>query len=66
MEICLNGLSRNVEENVTLKELLEQEGYRMERIAVEMNGEIIPKSRYAEVLIHSGDVIEVVSFVGGG
>ena len=66
MEICLNGLSRNVEENVTLKELLEQEGYRMERIAVEKNGEIIPKSRYAEILLHSGDVIEVVSFVGGG
>lgn len=66
MELCLNGLSRNVEENVTLKELLEQEGYRMERIAVEKNGEIIPKSRYAEILLHSGDVIEVVSFVGGG
>ncbi|MCF2554050.1 sulfur carrier protein ThiS [Faecalicatena contorta] len=66
MEICLNGLSRNVEENVTLKELLEQEGYRMERIAVEKNGEIIPKSRYAEILLHSGDIIEVVSFVGGG
>ena len=66
MELCLNGLSRNVEENVTLKELLEQEGYRMERIAVEKNGEIIPKSQYAEILLHSGDVIEVVSFVGGG
>ena len=66
MELCLNGLSRNVEENVTLKELLEQEVYRMERIAVEKNGEIIPKSRYAEILLHSGDVIEVVSFVGGG
>lgn len=66
MELCLNGLSRNVEENVTLKELLEQEGYRMERIAVEKNGEIIPKSRYAEILLHSGDVIEVVSFAGGG
>lgn len=36
------------------------------RIAVEKNGEIVPKAQYAETILHDGDVVEVVSFVGGG
>ena len=50
----------------TLLVYLEQEGYQTNRIAVEKNGEIIPKSCYKETLLHSGDVLEIVSFVGGG
>ena len=36
------------------------------RIAVERNGEIVPKSHYADTVLQDGDVVEVVSFVGGG
>ena len=38
----------------------------MERIAVERNGEIIPKTSYQDIILQDGDVLEVVSFVGGG
>ena len=49
----------------SLSVLLENSGFRRDRIAVEINGEIIKKSDYKTVL-DDGDKIEVVSFVGGG
>lgn len=50
----------------TISEYLSTTAYDPKRIAVERNGEIVPKSCYAEIVIEDGDVIEVVSFVGGG
>ena len=50
----------------TVVEYLESENYKMERIVVEINGNIIPKSTYAETILKDGDTVEVVSFVGGG
>ena len=50
----------------TVAEYLESENYRMERIVVEINGNIIPKNTYAETILKDGDAVEVVSFVGGG
>ena len=41
-------------------------GFRRDRIAVEINGEIIKKSDYDKTVLNDGDKIEVVSFVGGG
>lgn len=64
--IQVNGQAEQIEDGLTLKEYVESKGYRMDRIAVERNGEIIPKAKYNETILHSGDVLEVVSFVGGG
>nr|WP_294464843.1 sulfur carrier protein ThiS [uncultured Sellimonas sp.] len=64
--IRINGEDKPFEEPITLLSYLEQEGYQIDRIAVEKNGEIIPKSCYKETVLHSGDVLEIVSFVGGG
>lgn len=50
----------------TILEYLQTTSYKLESIAVERNEEIIPKSKYSEVMIQDEDVIEVVSFVGGG
>ncbi len=50
----------------TVAEYLESENYRKERIVVEINGNIISKSTYAETILKDGDTVEVVSFVGGG
>lgn len=50
----------------TLTRYLETTNYNPKRIAVECNGEIVPKSQYEETILHDGDTIEVVSFVGGG
>ncbi len=50
----------------TLAEYLETTDYDMKRIAVERNGDIVPKAQYAQTLLEEGDAVEVVSFVGGG
>lgn len=64
--ITVNGRQVKLEKEMTILEFLEKEGYETTRIAVEKNGEIVPKRTYNDVLIHSKDVLEVVSFVGGG
>lgn len=50
----------------TLAAYLETTSYDPKRIAVERNGEIVPKAQYSEVTLQEGDSVEVVSFVGGG
>ena len=49
-----------------LAEYLEEKAFDIKKIAVEINGEIVPKSKYSETALHDGDSVEVVSFVGGG
>lgn len=63
--VKINGNQENAAEK-TLAEYLETTSFDTRRIAVEINGEIVPKSQYANTLINDGDIIEVVSFVGGG
>lgn len=50
----------------TLAEYLAGTSYDPARIAVERNGEIVPKARYGDTVLVDGDIVEVVSFVGGG
>lgn len=50
----------------TILEYLESADYDTKRIAVERNGEIVPKSDYGSTVLADGDTVEVVSFVGGG
>ena len=51
---------------MTVAEYLASAQFDTRRIAVERNGEIVPKAKYAEVVLEAGDVVEVVNFVGGG
>ena len=64
--ITVNGQAVSLEKPITVAEYLAQNQYRIERIAVEMNGEILHKKNYAAVTLKDGDKLEVVSFVGGG
>ncbi len=50
----------------TLAEYLASTDYDPKRIAVERNGEIVPKAMYGETVLEDGDCVEIVSFVGGG
>lgn len=50
----------------TISEYLTAAKYDSKRIAVECNGEIVPKTKFAEKTLQDGDIVEVVSFVGGG
>ena len=51
---------------MTVAEYLASAQYDLRRIAVERKCEIVPKAKYAEVVLEAGDVVEVVNFVGGG
>ena len=61
----VNGKTVNLEKAMTLKTLLNN-GYDLPRIAVELNGTIVPKASYDEVMLSPEDTIEIVRFVGGG
>ena len=63
--VKINGENLNVA-GMYLAEYLETTSYDMKRIAVELNGDIVPKASYGETLLADGDTLEVVSFVGGG
>ena len=62
----LNGTDKKIISPVNLKIFIEEEKYDALKIAVEINGSIIPRSEYASVMISDNDVVEIVSFVGGG
>lgn len=50
----------------TVQHYLTANGYDLKRVAVERNGDIIPKAQYASAVFNDGDSVEIVSFVGGG
>lgn len=50
----------------TIAEYLKEAGYDIKRVAVEKNGNIVPKSEYETTVFCDGDSVEIVSFVGGG
>ena len=66
IEIKLNGAPERIPAGSTIAGLLAGMGLRLDRVAVEKNGEIVPKSAYEKVPVAEGDCLEVVSFVGGG
>ncbi|MGN0688021.1 MAG: sulfur carrier protein ThiS [Oscillospiraceae bacterium] len=53
-------------DGVLLSEYLSGTQYDIRRIAVEKNGEIVPKSQYESTVLKDGDKLEIVSFMGGG
>lgn len=62
----INGISVPLADGKSVSEYLASADYRTERVAVELNGEILNKSRYDSTVLSENDTIEVVSFVGGG
>jgi len=66
MKIFLNGEKINVDNNLTAQQLLSDMGYQDKRIALEINGEVIPKSEYSNKIIVENDKTEIIVAVGGG
>ncbi|MDR0778717.1 MAG: sulfur carrier protein ThiS [Methanomassiliicoccaceae archaeon] len=62
----VNGKDVGTASPITLKDLILNSGFREDRVAVELNGKIIPRSEYANVLLKDIDCVEIVGFVGGG
>lgn len=66
MEITVNGEKVFCEEGITLESLIVQRGHDKRQIAVEWNEKIVPKQEYSTSVIQANDVIEIVTFMGGG
>lgn len=66
MEIQLNGQGHHLPAGSTLTQLLAGEGLAERRVAVEVNGEIVPRSQHATHALEQGDRIEIVHALGGG
>ena len=67
MIIRLNGLEKEVPDKAsTIGLLLASLGVTPERVAVEINGTIVDPARFDTTMLHNGDRVEIVSFVGGG
>lgn len=66
LELKINGEIRQFNPPLTVAGLIEQLDYAGKRIAVERNGEIVPKSQHANTALASGDQLEIVVAVGGG
>lgn len=67
MQLIINGNTKHFDDvKMTVAELIETLNIVGKRIAVECNGEIVPKSQYVNVMLKHGDQLEVVGAVGGG
>ena len=66
VEVTVNGALRRIGDGDSVATLLADMGLAGKRVAVERNGEIVPKSRHADTAIAAGDRIEIVVAVGGG
>ncbi|CUU46832.1 MULTISPECIES: sulfur carrier protein ThiS [Clostridium] len=64
--VKVNGKEADNAIGLSLEDFLISEGYLIDKIVVELNGEIMPKSQYKQTNIKDGDSLEVISFVGGG
>lgn len=66
MDISLNGEPRSLASPATITQLLRSEGLAGRRVAVEVNGEIVPRSRHDAHALGDGDKVEIVHALGGG
>jgi thiamine biosynthesis protein ThiS len=66
LQIKLNGESKDVSEGTTLLALVEELAHAPERLAVELNNEVVRRPEWPRVELSEGDRVEIVHFVGGG
>jgi len=66
ISIQLNGEQRRVRAGISLAELANELGFKPEKVAVERNLEVVPRSTLKDVIVQDGDELEIVHFVGGG
>ncbi len=66
MEILVNGEKISLPEYSSIEDLIVHLGYQNQRIAIEINESIIPKSNHSSFLLNDLDKVEVINAVGGG
>jgi len=66
MILTINGEPRDFPDSLTLAALIAQLGMKADRVAVELNLEIVPRGNWEATQLKNGDKLEIVHFVGGG
>lgn len=66
MHIILNGKPRELDDESSLMQLINELQLTGKRLAIEVNREIIPRSEHAEYILKDGDQVEIVHAIGGG
>lgn len=66
MKVFINGETRDVEQKISLRELLEKLSLPNQRIAIELNKEVVRRKDWGNIQVKDADKIEIVHFVGGG
>lgn len=66
INIFINGESAELPEGTTVQAMIALRGVDGRRVAVEINGAIVPKSAYGETVLCDADRIEIIGFIGGG
>lgn len=66
IELSVNGITKQLHTATTVAELIMELDLVGKRIAIERNGEIVPRSLFASTPLHAGDQLEIVVAVGGG
>ena len=66
MKVVINGEDREFTSVASLSDLLAQLGMKADRVAVELNRDLVPRDRWPATMLSDGDKLEIVHFVGGG
>ena len=65
-KIQLNGDSYEINDGINLNDLLNKLNIQKNKVAVEVNGEIVEKNKYTNLILNKDDKVEIVHFIGGG
>ena len=66
MHVFINGDEKSFADSLSLAQLIEQLAMKGDRVAVELNREIVSRAQWSETSLRDGDRLEIVHFVGGG
>jgi len=66
MTLTINGENRDFSSISTVSDLVSQLGMKADRVAIELNRDLLPRDRWASTKLSDGDQLEIVHFVGGG
>lgn len=66
IQICVNGVTKTYDQPIVVAELLQRMALAGRKVAVERNGEIVPRGAHGATMLSDGDRLEIVAAVGGG
>jgi len=66
VKILINGKAEDIEDNMSILDVLKKKSVRLEAVVVQLNGEIVDRDKYGEIFLKNDDVLEFLYYMGGG